>query len=322
MDTQLWPWLLLLLSVKGSAGIACYTTLESVDLGCLLRWDCPHASPNATFTVQAKTQGGPWRDVSWCIWVSAHSCDVSQALYNFEAYSMVRVGVHPSASATVWMKPRKFDYTDFIFSAPSVSLSLQEDKLLVTVQFPCASSRRCSARRCCPITELIDPLTTVTLYNKLSEYQSRTVWTHDTLSFVEFSGLAPGQNYCAVANFSFPDLNMASSPRSSPQCIQTVSYTGLVPLLGIGVSLGLLLMVPLCGVFLRPRRTSTSPSDPPKSPPPLHEPVILEPLSAMPVDLRDIHIEVSDTESSQSSPSPSVHTSPVFRPAPVQADVL
>ncbi|XP_072315083.1 uncharacterized protein [Eucyclogobius newberryi] len=318
LRSLLHPWFFLLLSISGSTGITCYTTLESLDLGCLLRWDCPRASPNATFSVQTRSQGGPWRDVSWCIWVSSHTCDVSQAVSNFEVDSMVRVGVHLSPSATVWMKPRKFDYTDFIFSAPSVFLSLREDQLLVKVQFPCATSRRCSARHCCPITELIDPLTTVTLYNKLSEYQSRTVWTHETLSFVEFSGLAVGQNYCAVANFSFPNVNMASSPRSSPQCIQTVSYAGLGPLLIVGVALSLLLLLlllPVCGMFLqRPRAASPAspaPSSQPKSPPPVREPVSFVPVSLVPVDPGDIHIELCDRESSESSSSlPSIQTSP------------
>lgn len=56
--------------------------------------------------------------------------------------------------------------------------------------------------------------------------QSRTVWTQEVLSYVDFSGLAPGQNYCAVANFSFPTFSMAASPKSAPQCVQTVSKSG------------------------------------------------------------------------------------------------
>lgn len=59
------------------------------------------------------------------------------------------------------------------FSPPSVSASLEDDQLLVKVQFPCAANRRCSLGRCCPISEMIDPWTTVTVYNELnhSEYQ-------------------------------------------------------------------------------------------------------------------------------------------------------
>lgn len=41
----------------GSTAFVCYTTVESLDLGCLLQWDCPDASPNTTYTVQTKTQG-------------------------------------------------------------------------------------------------------------------------------------------------------------------------------------------------------------------------------------------------------------------------
>lgn len=51
------------------------------------------------------------------------------------------------------------------FSPPSVHVSLQEERLLVKVQFPCAASRRCSLEGCCPVSRLIDPWTTVTVYN-------------------------------------------------------------------------------------------------------------------------------------------------------------
>ncbi|KAM3590895.1 uncharacterized protein V6R79_018491 [Siganus canaliculatus] len=248
------------LLVKGSMELVCHTAVESLDLGCLLRWDCPRASPNTTYTVQTKTQGDPWQDVSWCVWVSSHSCDVSQAFSNFDLYNMIRLGVHLSPSSTVWMKPRKFDYSDFTFSPPSASVSLGEDRLLVKVQFPCAASRRCSLEQCCPITELIDPWTTVTVYNSLnhSEAQSRTVWSQEVVTYVDFSGLAPGQNYCAVANFSFPTFAMAASSKSAPHCVQTLSKSGLFPALCLGMLLTSLLLVPLLAVFLRKSRRSES----------------------------------------------------------------
>ncbi|XP_029939900.1 uncharacterized protein LOC115382317 [Salarias fasciatus] len=216
------------LFITGTTGTVCSTRVESLDLGCLLRWDCPHASPNATYTVQTKTQGDPWQDVPWCVWISSRSCDVSQVFSDFELYNMVRVGVHRDPGSTVWTKPCKFDYSDFTFSPPSVSVSLKEQQLLVRVQFPCASNRRCSVERCCPITQLIHPWTTVTVHNRLnrSEQQSRTVWSQEPVSYVEFSGLSPGQNYCAVANFSFPTFAMAASPLSEPRCVETLSEPG------------------------------------------------------------------------------------------------
>lgn len=55
----------------------------------------------------------PWKDVSWCVWVSSRSCDISPAFSNFEVYNMIRLGVHLSPSSTIWIKPRKFDYSDF-----------------------------------------------------------------------------------------------------------------------------------------------------------------------------------------------------------------
>ncbi|XP_056224683.1 uncharacterized protein si:dkeyp-75h12.7 [Seriola aureovittata] len=285
------------LLITGSTGLVCYTAVESLDLGCLLRWDCPYASPNTTYTVQTKTQGDPWQDVPWCVWVSSRSCDVSRAFSDFELYNMIRLGVHLSPSSTVWMKPRKFDYSDLTFSPPSVSVSLKDEQLLVRVQFPCAANRGCSPERCCAISELIDPWTTVTVYNKLnhSEYQSRTVWTQEVVSFVEFSGLSPGQNYCAVANFSFPTFSMAASPKSAPQCVEMVSKSGLLPVLSAGAVLISLLLVPLLTVVLKkPRQAAPTTESQPKTPAPLHDPVSLVPLSLLPVDPCDIHLELPD----------------------------
>ncbi|XP_068584242.1 interferon lambda receptor 1 [Cebidichthys violaceus] len=300
------------LLITGSTGSVCYTAVESLDLGCLLQWDCPHASPNTTYTVQTKTQGDPWQDVPWCVWVSSHSCDVSHAFSNFELYNMVRLGVHLSPISTVWMKPRKFDYSDFTFSPPSVSASLKDDQLLVKVQFPCAANRRCSLGGCCPVSELIDPWTTVTVYNKLnqSEYQSRTVWTQEVVSHVEFSGLAPGQNYCAVANFSFPTFSMAASPKSAPQCVETVSKSGLLPALFLGIGLTSLLLFPLLTVFLRrPSETEPTAESQPKIPAPVHDPVSLRPLASVPIDPCDIHLEFADDQISIESSSNQDQTS-------------
>ncbi|KAM8746509.1 uncharacterized protein AB9X84_014735 [Acanthopagrus schlegelii] len=301
-----WWCVMVALFIKGSTGLVCYTAVESLDLGCLLRWDCPHASPNTTYTVQTKTQGDPWQDVPWCVWVSSCSCDVSRAFANFELYNMIRLGVHLGPGTTVWIEPRKFDYSDFTFSPPSVSVSVKEDQLMVKVQFPCAANRRCSPGRCCPITELIDPWTTVTVYNKLnhSEYQSRTVWTQEVVTYVDFSGLAPGQNYCAVANFSFPTFSMAASSKSAPQCVETVSKPGLLPVLCLGIGLTSLLLAPLLALFLRrPRRATPATEDQPKAPVPSQDPVSPVQLSLVTVDPCDIHLELVDDQISIQSSS-------------------
>ncbi|XP_059211520.1 uncharacterized protein si:dkeyp-75h12.7 [Centropristis striata] len=310
------------LLMTGSTGSVCSTTVESLDLGCLLRWDCPLASPNTTYTVQTKTQGGPWQDVPWCVWLSSLSCDVSQAFSNFELYNMIRVGVHlhHSYSATVWTEPRKFDYSDFSQSESEPAgtlkqLKYNEDQLLVKVQFPCASSRGLSPRSCCPVSELIDPWTTVTVYNNLnhSEYQSRTVWSQEVVSHVEFSGFAPGQNYCAVANFSFPTFSMAASPKSAPQCVETGSHSDVLPALCLGVGLTFLLLVPLLIMFLRkrPQRAAATTDSQPKTPVSLPDPVSLVPLPPAPLDPSDIHVEFTDdqicTDSSCSQDQTSTH---------------
>lgn len=56
--------------------------------------------------------------------------------------------------------------------------------------------------------------------------QSRTVWTQEVVSILEFSGLSPGQSYCAVANFSFPIYTIAASPKSAPGCVAIRSSSG------------------------------------------------------------------------------------------------
>ncbi|XP_047460700.1 interleukin-22 receptor subunit alpha-2 [Mugil cephalus] len=294
--------IVVVLLTSGSIGLVCYTAVESLDLSCLLRWDCPYASPNSTYTVQTKTQGDPWQDVPWCVWISSHSCDVSQIFSNFELYNMIRLGVHLTPTSTVWMEPRKFDYSDFTFSPPSVSVSLKEEQLLVKVQFPCTPNRRCSRERCCPISRLIDPWTTVTVYSELSpsEYQSRTVWTQEVMSHVEFSGLSLGHNYCVVANFSFPTFSMAASPKSAPQCVEVVSQSGeteLMPVLCLGIALTLLLIFPLLTVFLRkPQPAATTPENQSKTP--VHDLVSLVPLSLVPADPCDVHLELADDQMS------------------------
>ncbi|XP_013880983.1 uncharacterized protein si:dkeyp-75h12.7 [Austrofundulus limnaeus] len=289
----------------GSTGLVCYTAVKSLDLGCLLRWDCPHASPNITYTVQTKTQGDPWQDVPWCVWISSNTCDVSQVFYNFELYNMIRLGVHLGPGSTVWIKPHKFDYSDFTFSPPSISVSLNDDdSLSVKVQFPCAANRRCSREVCCPISQMIDPWTTVTISNQLnrSDHQSRTVWTQEVASIVEFSGLSPGQNYCVVANFSFPTFSMAASPQSASKCVETVTKPGMLPMLCLGIGLSFLFLFLLVIMFLRqPRRAGPAPENQPKPPASVHDLVPSVPPTTVPVDPCDIHLEFADDPISSSS---------------------
>ncbi|XP_069375243.1 uncharacterized protein [Paralichthys olivaceus] len=303
---------MVVLLVKGSSGLVCYTAVESLDLGCLLRWTCPRASPNTTYSVQTKTQGGPWQNVSWCVWVSSRSCDVSQAFSDFRLDNLIRLGVHLGPGSTAWIQPRKFGYSDFRFSRPSVSVSLKDEQLLVEVRFPCAANRRCLPESCCPISEVIDPWTT-----------SRTVWTQEVVSFLEFSGLSPGQNYCAVANFSLPAFSMAASPKSTLQCVHIVSKSASLPVLCLGILLVSLLLAPLLVVVLKNPGRAAATEPPAKTPSSARDPVSLDPRSLVPVpvDPCDIHIEFPDDhismESSSSFHSAQDHTS---AHSPVQQD--
>ncbi|CAL8325699.1 unnamed protein product [Lota lota] len=309
---------LTLLITGTAAGSLCRTTVDSLDLGCLLRWDCPGASPNATYTVQTKTQGDPWKDVAWCVWISSQSCDLSQAFSHFDLYNMIRLGVRDDVtngpSTTAWSEPHKFDYSDFAFSAPSVSLALDGDRLKVRVQFPCAANRRCSRGICCPLSELIDPWTSVTVYNQLnpSDHKRRTVWSQEVVLDVEFPGLAAGQHYCAEANFSFPSYTIAASPPSPPRCVHTDPQAGLQPLL-VGVALCSVVMAPgLILLVLHTKRQAATPSleNQPKAqaspqdtltltPPPSSlptEPCDLEPCDLDPCDLDPCDLDPCDLD--------------------------
>ncbi|XP_024143267.1 uncharacterized protein LOC112155693 isoform X2 [Oryzias melastigma] len=133
---------------------------------------------------------------------------------------------------------------------------------------------------------------------------SLTVWTQDLASSVEFSGLFWGQNYCAVANFSFPTFSMAASPKSAPRCVKAISKAGmLLPVLSLGICLISLFLFLLLTVFLQKRRRSTPEQESqPKNQASSHD---LLSLGLAPTDPQDIHLEFD--QSSISSPS-SLHS--------------
>ncbi|AWO97540.1 putative dual specificity testis-specific protein kinase 2-like [Scophthalmus maximus] len=120
-----------------------------------------------------------------------------------------------------------------------------------------------------------------------------------------FSGLSPGQNYCAVANFSFPTFSMAASPQSAPQCAEVVSKSGPMPVLCLGILLASLLLVPLLVVVLKnpPRAAAPAAENRPKAPSSPRAPVSLVPRPLVPVDLCDIHVELADGRASVESSS-------------------
>lgn len=136
--------------------------------------------------------------------------------------------------------------------------------------------------------------------------QSRTVWSQEVATYVDFSSLAPGQNYCAVANFSFPTFSMAASSKSAPKCVETVSKSGqrkkkkgniiifkawgcltmpwplrfvfssgMMPGLFLGIVLTSLLVVPVLTVVLRRTSSATPATD---NQPPIKTQVLFLPI--------------------------------------------
>ncbi|XP_072544152.1 uncharacterized protein [Salminus brasiliensis] len=157
---------------------------------------------------------------------------------------------------------------DARFSPPSVSVSLDGPKLWVDVAFPCAPSVLCQSDEekeqgdeaaelsCCSITRLLQPNTSVILYNKhdAADTQTYTKEFETSPSRVEFGWLVAGQEYCAVAHF-------ASSPRSEPKCI----HVPLQGSLNVAVLCGMLIALLLIAVCFLGRRWASSDTRLPKN---------------------------------------------------------
>ncbi|XP_062305951.1 uncharacterized protein si:dkeyp-75h12.7 [Osmerus eperlanus] len=294
----------------GSHSSKCDSTVDSLDLSYLLWWSCSLDNPNTTYTVQTKQQGEPWLNVTGCVRVSSPHCDLTRVFPDLNLYHLIRLGLHVGPQDLVWTEPRSLDHEDFIFSPPSVSVSLDKAVLVVEVQFPCSASRRCSLRSCCPVSEFIDPWTTITVYNQLnlSQYQRRTVWTLDVVAREEFSDLAAGQVFCAVANFSLQPRSFtpASSPSSPPQCVPTAPRPGYQQPVWVWTGVSCALLFPpllLLLVLLRRTRTPDMTEELPKALVSLYEPV-----STDAVHLSDVHLEVLEDRMSILSSSAYVNT--------------
>ncbi|XP_060794539.1 uncharacterized protein si:dkeyp-75h12.7 isoform X2 [Neoarius graeffei] len=199
-----------------------------------------------TFTVQTKSQGAEWQNVSHCIQISSDSCDLSQAFKDFDLYKHVMLGLNQGHGKINWTEPQLCDPikdANARFSPPSVSISLKEQQQLwVNVNFPCAPNAVCQGEdeeappTCCPLTDFLELNTTVILYNKhMTENQTRTEMVEGHPLMVQFGGLVRGQEYCTVAHF-------ASSPLSKPQCVH-------IPLLGPSENRALFVLA-LCGAFI------------------------------------------------------------------------
>ncbi|KAJ8008478.1 hypothetical protein DPEC_G00105230 [Dallia pectoralis] len=284
----------------GSSEADCNTTLTSLDLGCLLQWDCPHTN-TTMYTVQTMTQGGPspWQNVEGCVRVSSRQCDASKAFSEFGLYNMIRLGVHDGLGSPVWDKPLNLDPIDFTFSRPTVSVALSGNRLKVEVHFPCSTNR---GKSCCPVSELIDPWVTVTVYNQQnSYYKTLTVWAQELVNEGEFPDLVPGIDYCVVANFSFGPSFFLQSPLSLPRCVHNTAPRpgtgpGLKPgMVAVGVCLLLFLSLPAVVPYFFKQRRQTPPTNTlPQTLASLQESLHDPPGPSDPIDLRDIQVDIVD----------------------------
>ncbi|KAF4111289.1 uncharacterized protein si:dkeyp-75h12.7 isoform X2 [Onychostoma macrolepis] len=221
---------LLVLNIESAVSV-CNIRVHTINFGCHLEWDCPDASPKTTYTVLSKTHGTSWINVSGCIQISQQSCDLSHVFPNLNSYNFIRL-----TSESLWINETwecdPINDSAAKFSPPSITISMDNGSLWVTVNFPCSPSISCSndvgyyeeeeeMGSSCPLTEFKSLQATVTLYNKqnISDRQAHTAEVLDETPFkVEFGFLTPGHVYCAVANFTVEGV-LASSPPSIPQCV-------------------------------------------------------------------------------------------------------
>ncbi|XP_066537476.1 uncharacterized protein si:dkeyp-75h12.7 [Hoplias malabaricus] len=253
MSTFVSALCVLCLMLKVGPCHSCALRVRTLDLGCHLQWTCPDdvLKSSTTFTVQTKTQGEEWQNVSECFQTSTYSCDVSQAFTDFVLYKHIRLGLNHKPGDTQWKTtlcdPLKD--SDARFSPPTVSVSLKEKGLDVEVTFPCAPSVYCDsveeednkvAVNCCPLAQFIKLNATVTLYNKhnAADTQSFSEVVHENWLRHDFGFLMEGQEYCIVAKF-------ASSLLSEPQCVY-IPFSGrlyLAVLCGVAIAFLLIGMI-------------------------------------------------------------------------------
>ncbi|XP_061108482.1 uncharacterized protein si:dkeyp-75h12.7 isoform X2 [Conger conger] len=235
----LFPWCLAVVCVSlftsGSEVLHCNMTVTWRDLRGLLKWDCPARLPNTTYTVQKLTQGDAlWKAVGGCVRLTSRSCDVSRAFEKIDLYNFIRLELEDALGSVLSGEMMSDPLNEAVYGPPSLSLSLQGPNLTVSVALACSPIKACPPRDCCPLSQVAVGLcTSITVYSETHASQSQThkkCGREGTVSY-EFVGLAPGQRYCAVANFTW-------SPASPPRCVHVPTQTGsLMPLWLLGAVL-------------------------------------------------------------------------------------
>ncbi|XP_048827280.1 uncharacterized protein si:dkeyp-75h12.7 [Brienomyrus brachyistius] len=249
----------------------CNVTLQTLDLGSFLHWECPPMPPNTTFTVETHTQGkSKWKKVLQCTGVTSRSCDLSQAFSSLDLYNFVRLNRTMPGEHPAWTWQRMVDLSsEMVFSAPTLALSLNGSRLRVELWFPISLSRSlCPGKKTCSVAMVMRPTTNITVYEVHQPCEGQPLvfsgapatcsstcdhllhlplWqTHsqqvmeEQLSF-EFENLKEGWSYCAVANFT-------GSATAAPCCISLAP--GVTVLKPLPVTLGACCMLFISAAIL------------------------------------------------------------------------
>ncbi|TRY87647.1 hypothetical protein DNTS_013603, partial [Danionella cerebrum] len=179
-----------------------------------------------------------WEKVPHCVKIAGQQCNLSLVFPNLHAYNFIRL----RSEEFPWMNQTHncdpINDRGAIFSAPSISLLVENRSLWVTVLLPCAPSNSCGSEDeedleedCeCPLNIFKSLTATVTLFNKhnLSDMKTRSAPVANATPFrVQFGFLSPGETYCAQAYFTLEDVE-SSSPMSPQQCVQLPGNTGIL----------------------------------------------------------------------------------------------
>ncbi|KAL2079274.1 hypothetical protein ACEWY4_025018 [Coilia grayii] len=226
----------------------CDVRLRSLDFFGVLEWNCSGLLPNVTFTVKIRRQGRNehWHNVEQCVGISSGSCNLSREITDFTDY--VQLGVEEQPGHIRWAKIRQCYLQG---DAPSLEMRVVKteggsgrSQIGVNVTFPCAPkalehfAEWNNGQSCCPITKFLDNINVrVTLFNKqqLMDRQTRLGSVIDgNIDEFTFGGVLPGQEYCAVANFTRSAASQPVCRQLDPRPEGLLEPVSVCPVLGEG----------------------------------------------------------------------------------------
>ncbi|NXH15656.1 INGR1 protein, partial [Bucco capensis] len=112
--------------------------VTSENLKTVLHWQYPLMSETPYFTVEIKPYDlSDYKDVSACVNISAHFCDVSKEIYGFGTSHWFRVKAVVGSQQSEYTETEEFVWRKHgKIGPPKLDLSRQSDKLMVDIYHP------------------------------------------------------------------------------------------------------------------------------------------------------------------------------------------